>query len=259
MRSLFLLILFCLTTVCTLAQTETAVPEEVVPEAVDEFQTEETSELDEAVEPVVMDLAPAPPPTPVSMRNIEDSHWSKSSGHLDYSKDIPAPPKAEKAAPKVPDANWLGAFDGLGTILQVLAIIFAIALIGWGVWRMMDQPANRKIATDGVVINAENLDAYLHETDLDVFLREALQAQDFKLAIRIRYLQAIKHLTDRGKIQWAKEKTNREYVREMRPHAQGEAFKQATQVYERAWYGNRPLRATEFAVIEPLFTGLIAV
>ncbi|MCC7244632.1 MAG: DUF4129 domain-containing protein [Saprospiraceae bacterium] len=258
MRLILLLTILCISTLWIQAQTETTIPVEAVPVEAEAFQAEETTlPEEETYEEMVTESRPAPPPAPVDMRRIDDEKWDKTSGKMDYSKDVPNPPKEIKPVANTPDTNWLGAFEGLGTILQVLAIIIAIVLIGWGVWRMMDQPANRRIATDGVVINAENLDAYLHETDLDVFLREALQAQDFKLAIRIRYLQAIKHLTDRGQIQWAKEKTNREYVREMRPQPKGEAFRQATQVYERAWYGNRPLRATEFAVIEPLFTGLM--
>ncbi len=264
MRLILILSLVLLSTLSVKAQTETTVPVEAAPMEVDEFQDEQTefpaeeAVIDQDFREEVPALAPAPPPNPVAMRKIDDEQWAKTSGGLDYSKDIPNPPKEKKnTSSPTPDADWFGAFKGLGTFLQVLAIVLAVLLIGWGVWGMLNQPSNRRVATDGVAITAENLDAYLHETDLDAFLREALQAQDYKLAVRIRYLQAIKHLANDGKIKWAIEKTNREYIREMRQQPQGEAFRQATQAYERAWYGNRPLRVTEFAVIEPIFTGLL--
>ena len=192
----------------------------------------------------------------VERRVIQDQEWEKAAGELDYSQDLPKSKKEEK--PKEPSASsdselFTGLMQLLGTLLQVLAVVLAIAVIGYGVYRMLQEPRNKLIARDGVEITEANLENYLHETDLERFLREALARRDYSQAIRLYYLQIIKQLSESGAIQWSKEKTNRDYLREMRSHPQAETFQQLTRIYERIWYGNVRLDAAHFATLEPSF------
>ena len=113
-------------------------------------------------------------------------------------------------------------------------------------------------ARDGVEITLDNLDEYLHETDLDRFLREALEKSDYPLAVRIYYLQIIKSLSEKNAIKWSREKTNRDYLRETREYRLGESFRVATRAYERVWYGNQTLSATDYARLEPEFKNLLS-
>lgn len=192
----------------------------------------------------------------VETRTISEQKWQRAAQDLDYSKDLPKPPKPEPEPSEMPSwPNPFGNFDGsfLGTIFQVLAILLALAAIGYGVYRMLQEPRNKRIARDGVEITTDNLDEYLHETDLERFLREALARQDYAQAIRIYYLQIIKQLSDSGAINWAKEKTNRDYQRELLEHPKSEIFRQLTLSYERVWYGNARLDAAGFARLEPAF------
>jgi hypothetical protein len=121
---------------------------------------------------------------------------------------------------------------------------------------MLEAPRNKQIARDGVEITLDNLDDYLHETDLDRFLREALTQGNYPLAVRLYYLQIIKNLAEKNAIRWSREKTNRDYLREMRGHPAAEPFREATRIYERVWYGNQPLSAEEFAALEPKMKGV---
>ena len=70
----------------------------------------------------------------------------------------------------------------------------------------------------------DNLDQYIHETDLERFLREALAQGNYTLAIRLYYLQVIKDLSAKSAIRWSREKTNRDYQRELRSHRLAEPF-----------------------------------
>jgi hypothetical protein len=192
----------------------------------------------------------------VERRIIPEQQWQRAAKDLDYSKDVPETPKKqeeEQASPSMP--NPFGGLNGQfwGTLFQVLAILLAVAAIAYGIYRMLQEPQNKRIARDGVEITVDNLDNYLHETDLDRFLREALARKDYSQAIRIYYLQHIKHLSDAGAIHWSKEKTNRDYLREMSAHPQGETFRSLTRHYERIWYGNVTLDAARFAELEALF------
>lgn len=200
-----------------------------------------------------------PAPAPVAMRPLQDAQWQKAAEGLDYSKDQPKPPKPVRQRPlDNAGRDWTLNTDAWGKALQILAIILAVALIGYGIYRMLQEPRNRAVARDGVEITLENLEQYLQETDLERFLREALAQGNFAQAIRLYYLQAIKDLSGKNAIHWSREKTNRDYLREMRTHPLSQAFRIATLEFERVWYGNARMDAAEFARLEPDFKKLIS-
>lgn len=202
-----------------------------------------------------------PPLKPIAARKVEQKQWDDASGGLDYSKDVPKPPKEEKPrdyGSGFDGINWTSMTQGWGSFFQVLAIMVAVAIIGFGIWRMLQMPRNKQIARDGVEITLDNLDDYLHETDLERFLREALAQGNYPLAIRLYYLQIIKSLSEKNAIKWSREKTNRDYLREMRGHSLAEQFREATRIFERIWYGNQPLSAEGYAALEPKMKGALA-
>jgi hypothetical protein len=193
---------------------------------------------------------------PLAARKVDAQRWDEASGTLDYSKDVPEP--VEESAPRTmnaPDINpgfdWTAATQGLGSFFQALAVIVAAGAIAFGIWRMLQAPRNRQIARDGVEITLDNLDEYLHETDLERFLREALAQGNYTLAVRLYYLQIIKNLSEKNALRWSREKTNRDYLRELRGHRMADTFREVTRVYERVWYGNLAIGAEEYAALEP--------
>ncbi len=200
---------------------------------------------------------------PVEKRPVSGSQWERAAQELDYSRDVPKAQKEKKKKNSGASSGLSNPFDSintqfLGSLFQFLAILIAVAAIGYGVYRMMQEPRNKRIARDGAEITVDNLEAYLHETDLDQFLREALARGDFSQAVRIYFLQIIKQLSESGAIRWSKEKTNRDYLREMRAHPQFETFRGLTRSYERIWYGNMPLDEKMFAELEPGFKAMAA-
>jgi hypothetical protein len=202
----------------------------------------------------------APPIKPLALREVGADQWNKASDGMDYSKDVPKPPREQKTNfPETtePGFDWTGATQGLGAVLQLLAVLFALSMIAYGIYWMMQTPRNRVLFKDGTEITLANLDEYIHETDLERFLREALAASNWPLAVRLYFLQTIKQLSEKGVIVWSKEKTNRDYLREMRSHRLGMQFRDATRQYERVWYGNQGISAEDFARLEPEFKALL--
>lgn len=196
--------------------------------------------------------------SPVALRPVDQKQWDKAADGLDYSHDLPRPPKPRRQISIDPGGlDWTAGSAQLGVFLQGLAILLAVLAIGYGVYRMLQAPVNRSLARDGVEITLDNLDDYIHETDLDRFLREALAAGNFALAIRVYYLQTIKTLSEKKAIRWSREKTNRDYLTEMKAHPGQQVFRQLTRRYEQVWYGNQDLSATEFAQIEPDFKSFL--
>ncbi len=223
----------------------------------------DTSYLDEdemVEEDYVREPYSAPPLAPIALREVRGDEWDKAARGMDYSKDVPKPPKERKRRETNepdPSFDWNGMTQGLGTFLQALAVIFALCIIAYGIYWMMQTPRNRTISRDGTEITLANLDEYIHETDLERFLREALAASNWPLAVRLYFLQTIKQLSEKEAIVWSKEKTNRDYLREMRGHRLGTQFRDVTRQFERVWYGNQPLTVEEFMRLEPEFKALL--
>jgi len=83
----------------------------------------------------------------------------------------------------------------------------------------------------------------IHELDFAEALAQAEAAGNLRLAVRLGYLQQLKHLTDRDLIDWQPDKTNQTYLRELeasRPSARP-AFAELTRQFEYAWYGESPV------------------
>jgi hypothetical protein len=256
-HSSFLFIIFFLGCTASYAQQQDSLT--VLPELVEDMPEEAVGEVPDEI--YTQPYTP-PPAQPVLMRKVEKEQWAKAATGLDYSKDQPKPPKEEKPF-KVTDPaepfNWGAMASWVGQILQVLAIIAAIFGIAYGIYRTMNAPRNRQIARDGVEITVDNVEQYIHESDLEHFLREAIAAGNFPLAIRLYYLQVIKKLSESEAIRWSREKTNRDYLRETRAHRAAAEFRATTRIYERVWYGNQQLDEPAYQKLEPEFKNLLAV
>ena len=74
-------------------------------------------------------------------------------------------------------------------------------------------------------------------------IAEAEDAGNYRLATRLGYLEVLKHLTDRGLIQWQPDKTNHAYLAELAAGPLREAFRGATRQFEYVWYGELRLNA----------------
>lgn len=76
-------------------------------------------------------------------------------------------------------------------------------------------------------------------------LREALSIPDYRLAYRVLYLEVLQILHQRGKIHYAEEKTNWDYVRSMSGTSLFPAFRSFTHHFDYIWYGEfQPDQAT---------------
>lgn len=85
------------------------------------------------------------------------------------------------------------------------------------------------------------LEENIHDLDLQALIEEAVAQRDFRKAIRLHYLQSLKHLTDRGLIDWSPSKTNRSYITEINQPDIRQEFELLTSMFEYVWYGGAAL------------------
>lgn len=116
----------------------------------------------------------------------------------------------------------------------------------------MKGPRNRKVNTAELLgLSLEDIEENFQELALEDFIRNAIERKEFALAIRLYYLAVLKELAAQELIRWKKDKTNLDYIREMRPTELGAPFREITRIFEWAWYGQQPVSEADFNLLEP--------
>ena len=141
--------------------------------------------------------------------------------------------------------------NGTRTILWTLAIV----ALGWGLSRLLRadiggpfRAGDRRTpsATDPL-LDVDDI----AEVDLAALLARARADGDGRAEVRLRYLLLIQRLAAAGALDWARDKTNRTYAREVRAWdrdgAIGAPFGDATRVFEYVWYGDYPATRSRIA------------
>ena len=80
-------------------------------------------------------------------------------------------------------------------------------------------------------------EAVAENSDFDLLIKQALQKNNYRLAIRYNYLKSLYALANNGLLQIAPDKTNYQYVREINNYEYQNKFSALTLHYEYVWYG----------------------
>ncbi|MEL7342752.1 MAG: DUF4129 domain-containing protein [Bacteroidota bacterium] len=93
----------------------------------------------------------------------------------------------------------------------------------------------------------------IHALDFDSLVQEAVNAGEYRKAVRLLYLESLKILSSRGWIDWQINKTNHDYQLELQSTPVALPFDDLTLHYEHVWYGDFPIDATRYHRIEQIF------
>ena len=137
------------------------------------------------------------------------------------------------------------------TILIVLsvAILTYVILRLTGMTRMgMFTRADGDLGLDYTVGQED-----IHTLNFDEAIARAESARNFRLGIRLLYLQTLKKLSERQLIQWQLNKTNTVYAQELAQSGHGAPFRELTRDFEYTWYGERHVAEQDFDYLKEQF------
>ncbi len=137
--------------------------------------------------------------------------------------------------------NWTIVLVIFGVI--VLAILFALGFKPSFLFRKN---------TKDITISSENAlaDDDINNIKFESELDKAIRLKNYKLAVRIMYLEILKNLNDKQLIDWIKNKTNLDYVREIRNIDLKSDFRQITNSFDYVWYGNFNIDTSTFNLMQ---------
>lgn len=202
----------------------------------------------------------------ITNRPFDRSKWEGLVKDLDYQtkkkrvkKKTPPPPETgEETASSPPRVSRIFKGEWLKILANIILIAGGAALLAFVLYKLLGfnaGPANKRIDRTQKFeqINLEQIEENLHETDLDRYIRLAVERDDYPLAVRLYYLAAIRTLSQHDLIKWKKDKTNRHYLHEMASSDRYPEFFDLTRIYEQTWYGNLNPDKQTFGRLAPRF------
>jgi hypothetical protein len=188
---------------------------------------------------------------PVVYDSIRAIHADKGFYYKSYMDSLLRATEVKQAQAKRPlDLRGRGFFN---SIFGIIFWILAIGLFGYLVYRLF--LSNSALFARGRKNMSHDIEVVLQEdtNDPEILLRNAIRSGNHRLAVRYLYLQVLNKLAERKIIQINSNKTNYEYVNEIRKHKFANEFASLTLQYEYVWYGEYPVDEKLFAQIQGSF------
>jgi hypothetical protein len=192
-----------------------------------------------------------------STLKLTQPQWKDLSEGIDYTETY-----KEQEQEKESDNSYNSSSSGsssvdIGAFKYVLYVLM-FALVVFIVIKLFGNFKNNSAVESKVVeIDAlHEIEERMHEIDLEELLKQALEARNFRLALRLNFLIIIKLLSQSGKINWAKEKTNWEYHTELQDKLLADQFKEIIQNFELFWYGEHTFTELDYHSSEPVYRAL---
>jgi len=141
------------------------------------------------------------------------------------------------------------------TLLAVIIIgIFLAAIIYFLIQNKINIFSKEAVSSTGETTEDEHGDIFsLSYTKL---IQQAEKEKEYRIAIRLMFLQILKSLSETGAIQYQPDYTNLEYLQQLNQSKYFKSFFNVMRSYEYAWYGKFFISPEQYATIKNDFLKL---
>jgi hypothetical protein len=225
-------------------------------------QEDQVDTLIEVTEPPVQafdkddDYNTASQALPPELRKVPDStvRRLKRDKAFAYANDDALLEKEEQREERQ-TSTWDGAYrffssDAVRVLMYVLLGLFLIFVI----YRIIVVnnlyfiPSRKKLVHDD-----DGGEENISDENIDVKIRNAAAAGDFRTAIRYSYLKGLRLLNDKGWIRMHAQATNHDYLYQVSKYPVAGDFNFLTRVYDYVWYGEFVVNDEQYARLQTEF------
>jgi hypothetical protein len=139
--------------------------------------------------------------------------------------------------------------------LPYIIIAVALGFIIWVFYKLNPGAAWLEDPEAGEVFYTEE-EEIIKTGNIHELIDQALAQKNFRLAVRYSYLYIIQQLSERELIQYQFDKTNSDYLNELKNTPLENSFTRVTNLYDHTWYGNFEVSEKEYFQVRPIFNDL---
>ncbi len=133
------------------------------------------------------------------------------------------------------------------TVLLIVLLIIGIIFF----YKKFSKTLGRN---DKDYLSAEEAEKNINEANFDKLIETAVQAKNYRLAIRFYYLKILKLMADQKLIEYEYQKTNYEYFYEINNPELKNLFKEISFVFDYCWYGDHFAEEVDFQIAKNKFS-----
>lgn len=181
-------------------------------------------------------------------KKFEEKFQSKyKSEEFDYSTIKPRESLWEKMKKRISALlrSIFGEVDPLKSanyaeiILRFLAIVIIGLVIYFLLKFLLSKDGNFFFGKKNKKLNIadQDLKENIHEINFPESINNFERKKDYRSAIRYQFLFILKKLSDKKSIEWNPEKTNKDYLAELKDKNQKSSFKDLVYIFNNVWYG----------------------
>ena len=123
---------------------------------------------------------------------------------------------------------------------------------------LLENPVSSVFKTETKTIEGFSyVEDSIKQIDFDKQIKEALKVNNYRLATRYLYLKSLKALANKKTIEWHYEKTNSDYLNEIKDVKVKDLFRRVSYIYDYVWYGEFPIDEKRFQINQEDFNQLI--
>jgi hypothetical protein len=178
----------------------------------------------------------------VGGKKFDEKKWKEVAGGLQYDEEKKEPQKDQEPK-KGNNFNFSIDPENLRLISFVIIFVLFAFILYYVAQNTKFKQKIKKMTPADAARPVEDIE----ELDTDGLLRQALAADDLRMAVRVQYLLLLKKLNEVGLIAWKKDKTNRDYLSEL--YGRNDCYENVrglTLAYELVWYGERKVSDESF-------------
>ena len=136
------------------------------------------------------------------------------------------------------------------TTLAVIVVLF-LGILAW--YLLQNNIVGRTQSIIGGKGNEDISPENIFDINYQKEIEKAINAADYRLAIRLMFLRLLKNLSQKKVIEYKQERTNFDYLSQLYPTGYYHDFFRLTRNYEYTWYGKFDVNRETFGIIKNEF------
>lgn len=150
--------------------------------------------------------------------------------------------------------NWLRDVFGINinfidykTLEMIIYGLLAVGALYLLIRFLLENPIGKIFKEPETTFDGfKYVEEHITEVDFEKLISQAISDGNLRLATRFLYLKSLKSLASKQIIEWHFDKTNNDYLNEIKNAETRQLFKKISYVYDYVWYGEFPLDRQQF-------------